>query len=282
MSNAISVCHGAFGRAALLRMDREMIPHAHREGHLLFHVDGNGAAASVAGGSYLIDHHHAAAVSPWEPHSFAVDSSGECLCLVLYIKPIWFLENCNTAEFAMQFGNPKIVLTELALNLVGNLTKFLLDEDDPADFDSLLFGLTRNCYESSWNERVPDSVLRSVSGRFSDYRIRRSMRLMQSNMSEDVDMESLARDVGLSRPHFFKLFKKQMGVTPNIFFNTLRSERAIEDLLNTQKTVTDIAFELGFSSQASFTRFFSTNVGIPPSDYRRVASKHGSSFAMTG
>lgn len=105
---------------------------------------------------------------------------------------------------------------------------------------------------------------------------------MQSNMSEDVDMETLARDVGLSRPHFFKLFKKQMGVTPNIFLNTLRSEHAIDDLLNTQKTVTDIAFELGFSSQASFTRFFSTNVGIPPSEYRRVASKHGSSFAMVG
>ena len=73
-----------------------------------------------------------------------------------------------------------------------------------------------------------------------------------------------------------------MGVTPNIFLNTLRSEHAIDDLLNTQKTVTDIAFELGFSSQASFTRFFSTNVGIPPSEYRRVASKHGSSFAMVG
>ena len=85
-------------------------------------------------------------------------------------------------------------------------------------------------------------------------------------------MDSLAREVGLSRPHFFKLFKKQMGVTPNLYLNTLRSEKAIEYLMTTEKTVSDIGFDLGFSSQASFTRFFASNVGIPPSDYRRVAS----------
>ena len=86
-------------------------------------------------------------------------------------------------------------------------------------------------------------------------------------------MEEVARAVGLSRPHFFKLFKKQLGITPNVYLNTLRSERAIDDLVNTEKTVTNIASDLGYSSQASFTRFFSSNVGIAPSEYRRVADK---------
>ena len=101
----------------------------------------------------------------------------------------------------------------------------------------------------------------------------RSLRVMQDRLSGDVEMEILARQVGLSRAHFFKLFKKQMGVTPNIYLNTLRSEQAIEDLLTTPKSVTDIAYDLGFSSQASFTRFFSSNVGISPSEYRRVAPR---------
>jgi transcriptional regulator GlxA family with amidase domain len=43
--------------------------------------------------------------------------------------------------------------------------------------------------------------------------------------------------------------------------------------MTTDKSVTDIGLELGFSSQASFTRFFATNVGIPPSEYRRVAHR---------
>ena len=98
-----------------------------------------------------------------------------------------------------------------------------------------------------------------------------SLRLMQTNFAEDVAIDWVAREVGLSRPHFFKLFKKQMGITPNLYLNTLRSEQAIDELMTTNKSVTDIGYDLGFSSQASFTRFFASNVGIPPSEYRRVA-----------
>ena len=107
--------------------------------------------------------------------------------------------------------------------------------------------------------------------RYMDFRVRRSIRLMKESFTDDVEIEWLARESGLSRPHFFKLFKKQMGITPNLYLNTLRAEQAIDDLMMTNKTVTDIGYDLGFSSQASFTRFFTSNVGIPPSDYRRVA-----------
>lgn len=48
-------------------------------------------------------------------------------------------------------------------------------------------------------------------------------------------------------------------------------ETALVRLLRTEEPVTTIGLDLGFSSQASFTRFFVDNVGIPPTDYRRVA-----------
>ncbi|MEL6679575.1 MAG: AraC family transcriptional regulator [Pseudomonadota bacterium] len=272
MSDAISVHHGAFGRAALYQLDKPIITHAHREGHLIFYIDGSEAEVTVGDTTVRCDTGTAAAVSPWEPHSFDVVSPGEaCLCLVLYIKPMWFLEAGQSVDFALSFGQQRIELTPKIQSWVMRLTSMLLETPGSDLFDGYLFETTRLCYEQSWRGLSTLTPILEARSRFTDFRVRRSLRLMQENFTEAVEMEWLAREAGLSRPHFFKLFKKQMGITPNLYLNTLRAEQAIEDLMSTPKSVTEIAYDLGFSSQASFTRFFTSNVGIPPSDYRRVA-----------
>lgn len=279
MSQAIAVCHGEFGRAALYRLDKTIITHAHREGHLIFYVDGPDAYCVSGDQNCAVDAKHAVAVSPWEPHSYHVEGTGAQICLVLYIKPMWFLENTSSAEYALKFGRPHLTLDEDIKVHLNRLTCLLLDHEEEDRFDTLLFALTKACFDLSWEDADQENRKR-IYDRFSDFRVRRSLRLIQETMGEDVEMEKLARNVGLSRPHFFKLFKQYTGVTPNVYMNTLRSERAIEELLNSDKTVTDIAFDLGFSSQASFTRFFSSNVGIAPSEYRRVAHVSNGAFPM--
>ncbi len=278
MSNAVSVHHGEFGRAALYRLDRPIVTHAHREGHLTFYVGGSAGLVNVDGENIDLSETSAAAISPWEPHSFRVPEHGECYCLVLYIKPMWFLENSPSAEFALQFGARGVRVTTRVQQLVMQVTSLLLRGDEADGFDGLLFQLIHGCFEQTWQTRPRDVFLSHSCLAFNDFRVRRSLRLLQEQLSTEVEMETLARQVGLSRPHFFKLFRRQMGVTPNVYLNTLRTEQAIHDLTQTGKTVTDIAHDLSFSSQASFTRFFSSNVGIAPTEYRRVA--HVGAFAM--
>ena len=164
---------------------------------------------------------------------------------------------------------------------MNRLTALLLDNHDQRRFNETLFSLTRECFDLTWVGALKNRRA-DACRRFNDFRVRRALNLFQENFAQDIEMESLARSVGLSRPHFFKLFKQFMGVTPNVYMNTLRSEHALADLLRTPKTVTDIAFDLGFSSQASFTRFFSSNVGIAPSEYRRVAQVSEDAFPMLG
>lgn len=279
MSQAIAVCHGEFGRAALYRLDKDIITHAHREGHLIFYVDGPHATCMSGDVTCEIDGNRAVAVSPWEPHSFHPQGGGPQICLVLYIKPMWFLENSSSVEYALKFGRPDLTLNDEVKGHLNRLTCVLLEHEGAAKFDSLLYALTKACFDLSWAGADSD-YRRQIYDKFSDYRVRRALRVIQENMGEEMEMEELAREVGLSRPHFFKLFKQYTGVTPNVYMNTLRSERAIEELLNSDKTVTDIAFDLGFSSQASFTRFFSSNVGIAPSEYRRVAHVANGAFPM--
>ncbi|MEM1298330.1 MAG: AraC family transcriptional regulator [Pseudomonadota bacterium] len=272
MARAISVHHGSFGRATLYELDKPLITHAHREGHLIFYLGGGTGRMQVGETELMLDQSQGIAVSPWEPHSFTPVCEDEySYVLTLYIKPMWFLENSNSAEFALSFGTPAIRMTPKVEMWVGRLTSLLLD-DQPSDrFDGFLFETTRECFDQSWRGMRDQPRLAHVRSRFNDFRVRRSLRVMQESYTEDAGMDDLAREVGLSRPHFFKLFKMQMGITPNLYLNTLRAEHAIDDLMTTSKSVTDIGLDLGFASQASFTRFFTSNVGIPPTDYRRVA-----------
>ncbi len=48
-------------------------------------------------------------------------------------------------------------------------------------------------------------------------------------------------------------------------------EQALDALVATEAPIADIGFDLGFSSQSGFTRFFAANVGMAPTDYRRAA-----------
>lgn len=272
MARAISVHHGSFGRATLYELDKPLITHAHREGHLIFYLGGAVGTVTVGDQPIPLDKTSGIAISPWEPHSFEPSTETEtCYCLTLYIKPMWFLENNRSAEFSLSFGGPQVHMTPAVEMWVGRLTSLLLDDEASDRFDGFLFETTLECFSQSWQGAQPQPLLHCVRNKFNDFRVRRSLRLMQDNFTEDVSIDGLAREVGLSRPHFFKLFKMQMGITPNLYLNTLRSEQAIDSLMSTNKTVTDIGFDLGFSSQASFTRFFTSNVGIPPTDYRRVA-----------
>ncbi|MEY8120474.1 helix-turn-helix domain-containing protein [Falsihalocynthiibacter sp. BN13B15] len=279
MSQAIAVSHGEFGRAALYRLNKTIITHAHREGHLIYYLEGSKADIRVRDEIFEASATHAIAVSPWEPHNFEIEEGGTAICLVLYIKPMWFLENSPSAEYSLKFGCTSVRMSNEMNHYVKRLTALLLEVEDQSQFDEFLFVLTKASFDETWKNNNAENRKQTYD-RLSDFRVRKSLRIIQEKMTEDIEMEHLARSVGLSRPHFFKLFKQYLGVTPNVYMNTLRSERAIEELLNTNKTVTNIAFDLGFSSQASFTRFFSSNVGIAPSEYRRVAHVTEGAFPM--
>jgi AraC-like DNA-binding protein len=247
------------------------VTHAHREGHLIFYIDGARANVTVGNTEIRLGPLDGVAVSPWEPHSFRIEDSCEpCLCLVLYIKPTWFIEASQSAQYTLNFGQPRIRPTDDISRWVRSMITMLLHQELD-EFAGSMLEATRRCYEQSWSHSAAGQPAFSSRFRCNDYRIRRSLKVMRESFSGEVEINRIAREAGLSRPHFFQLFKKYVGVTPNVYLNTLRSEQALDDLLHSDKSVTNIGYDLGFSSQASFTRFFIANVGVAPSEYRRMA-----------
>ena len=70
MSRALAVFHGRFGRATVYQLNRPFNVHAHREGHLIFHVGGTPAQIDVCDQRWRLTEDSVVAVNPWEPHNF--------------------------------------------------------------------------------------------------------------------------------------------------------------------------------------------------------------------
>ena len=272
MSTALAVRHGAFGRAALYRLNRPFLTHAHREAHLIFHVRGRSAGITVAGAPAALECGTGVAINPWQPHSYdPVDRDDWTIALVLYARPQWTVDEGLPGRHGLRFGRTPLVVTARLRVHVDRIVALLVGEDGSNGFEAHLRDLAWACHEQSWLA-ADDGADWDRGQLYRDYRIRNSIRLMRDRIGDECAIDGIARDAGLSRPHFYKLFRQHVGITPNIYLNTLRMETAIARLTGTGDPVTSIGLDLGFASQASFTRFFVTNVGVPPSDYRRAAT----------
>ena len=91
MSTAIAVFHGRFGRATLYQLNRPFNAHAHREGHLIFHLGGSAGRIEVNGKACPLTSETVVAVSPWEPHNFVpIDYDAGSLFPIFYVDRAWF------------------------------------------------------------------------------------------------------------------------------------------------------------------------------------------------
>ncbi len=269
MSTAIAVYHGSFGRVTLYHLDKPMIKHVHREGHLCFWVAGAAATTMIDGVPCKLSPDTGAAINPWQIHNYAPDDRGVGQhLLVLYIRESWF-EGCGgSAVGSLRFGRAEIQMTPRIANLVARVVMRLTSRGKTDYLDGDLFDLTSESFVQS---RLLTPADRRGSSTVIDFRVRKSIRHMADNVGDPRDLGRVARWSGISRPHFFKMFRDQTGVTPKLYWNTLRMERALVDLAETPKPITDIGLDLGFSSQSSFSRFFALNTGLSPTEYRRAA-----------
>ncbi|MGA8713510.1 MAG: AraC family transcriptional regulator [Roseiarcus sp.] len=269
MSRAIAVFHGQFGRATLYQLNRPFNVHAHREGHLIFHVGGADGRVDVDGKGCPVTGETVVAVSPWEPHNFIPsDADAGALFFVLYVNSEWFATGCGGAR--LRFGRSQIARTSSLDRQVRRAAGMVCAGERLGELDRELRSLIDESHDASWGALDGRSERPALDGA-TDFRVRKSIRLMQDQAGADIELDAVARESGLSRPHFYKLFRTQTGLTPNLFLNTILMERALDRLVRSEAPVAEIGFNLGFSSQSGFTKFFSANVGMAPTDYRRAA-----------
>jgi transcriptional regulator GlxA family with amidase domain len=93
--------------------------------------------------------------------------------------------------------------------------------------------------------------------------------LMEANIEEPISLDELSAYVGISRRQLERLFQKHLNCVPTRYYLNLRLNRARLLLLQTSKSIVDIALACGFISAPHFSKCYRDLFGIPPRDERR-------------
>jgi AraC-like DNA-binding protein len=102
----------------------------------------------------------------------------------------------------------------------------------------------------------------------SNRRMLRARDAMDRTYAQPLDVASLARIAHVSQAHFIRTFRATFGETPHRYLQRRRVERAMFLLRDTDRSVTDICMDVGFTSLGTFSRTFRVIVGETPTAYR--------------
>ncbi len=103
---------------------------------------------------------------------------------------------------------------------------------------------------------------------------------MDRAYSRPLDIAALARVAHISPAHFSRQFRATFGESPHRYLQRRRVERAMELLRETDRPVTEICFDVGFSSLGTFSRTFRAVVGESPSAYRARFGGEGNALRV--
>ncbi|MBH5336432.1 helix-turn-helix transcriptional regulator [Streptomyces pactum] len=103
----------------------------------------------------------------------------------------------------------------------------------------------------------------------SNRRMLRARDAMDRGYAEPLDVPALARIAHVSPAHFARTFRATFGETPHRYLQRRRVERAMALLRETDRSVTEISFAVGFGSPGTFSRTFRDIVGRSPRAYRK-------------
>lgn len=105
----------------------------------------------------------------------------------------------------------------------------------------------------------------------SNRRLLRARDAMDRSYARPLDIQALAKVAHVSEAHFIRTFRSAFGETPHRYLQRRRVERAMFLLAQTDRSVTEICLDVGFTSLGTFSRTFRAVVGESPTAYRRGA-----------
>lgn len=137
--------------------------------------------------------------------------------------------------------------------------------------NSLLLGLI---YILTNNFRVKVNIKNKHANNKHLDRLIRIINYVKENFNNDISLTKVAEKEYLTPQYLSKFFEKNMGINFLTYVNKIRLQHALDDLINTENSITDIAFNSGFPNVKSFISVFKLAYNQTPSIYRKNINKY--------
>lgn len=200
---------------------------------------------------------------PWEYAWVAFDGYEAKLvlenCGLTYEHPVFYTQAGNESDSESTQEVEKM-LTNM-LTLVERYDRLGRSTYETLGYLYFIFGIMQQMagiYEESYER---------------DY-LRKACDYISQNYSYQIKVMDIARYIGIDRTYLYKIFRKELRVSPQEYLIEYRTKIAKNMLNHTSLTVTEIAYSCGFHDSASFCKAFKKNTRYTPIGYRKREEKH--------
>jgi beta-xylosidase/AraC-like DNA-binding protein len=188
--------------------------------------------------------------------------------LAEHMETMQLLFWCNTAT------DKNEAYQELRLLLDQILARYFEKEEKGALHLNALYYETAYLLTSNFLVKTDDARV-YLENTQDKQRICQIQNYIQANYQSEISLNDLASRLFLSNAYLSRYVKKHLGLTFMKYLNNVRLFHAVDELLYTQKNMTHIALDNGFSASAAFTKAFRDVYGMVPSEYRKEMNKQG-------
>lgn len=190
----------------------------------------------------------------------------ETLCMRLHTSTLerYLQEDGFNFDVETRYAHKDETLARLLFELAGEMQQGMPNGTLFAEGISLaIFGWLRQHYSL----KAPPVCVRR--GGFSPAQQNRIREFIDTHIGSALSLDAMAAELGMSAFHFLRVFRTSFGMTPHRYVLHSRIERAAHVLrVQPERSITDIALAMGFSSQAHFTLAFRRQIGVTPACWR--------------
>ncbi|SIS95775.1 AraC family transcriptional regulator [Chryseobacterium gambrini] len=195
-------------------------------------------------------------------------------CISLSLNPE-FIENSlnhlnyhlpkvdETSQWNIELDEYFLFNNQSLASATNNIMRIAMDDNSQKDImaDFALKELLIRLMQTQARSMVEKNIVKNKS------RIGFAVDYIKKNLHQKLSIDSIAKMAYVSKSNFFKMFKDELGTSPNEFILQERINRA-KELLANQNSIKETAYQTGFSDANYFTRVFKQLVGVTPKSYQ--------------